>query len=189
MESPELLGCGPDRIHLGVRSGVAIGANETVPFRDKRAFGINNDGTNRGPADLSGMSGGSDGQAHVPFVSPDSAGGEIRCDDGSGHYQAVFLAPDHGAIPPDPSLPLGPAGERGLGLPHGAGEGYRRLGLPSVRFRQRNLGAQRRSLGSLTSHAELSIESGHAVGQARQTVAGGHHCGASGAVVTDLNEQ
>lgn len=46
MESPELLGCGPDRIHLGVRSGVAIGANETVPFRDKRAFGINNDGTN-----------------------------------------------------------------------------------------------------------------------------------------------
>ena len=70
MESPEPVGCGPDRIHLGVRSGIAVGGNETVPFTDKRAFGINDDGTNCGPAVLSGTSGGLDSQPHVLFVSP-----------------------------------------------------------------------------------------------------------------------
>ena len=46
MKLPELLGCRPYRIHLGVRSGIAIGGHETLPFRDKRAFSVDDDGAN-----------------------------------------------------------------------------------------------------------------------------------------------
>lgn len=70
MEPPELLACGPYRIHLGVRSGIAVWANEAMPFGDKRAFGVNNDGTDCGSAVLKGTPGGLDSQPHVLFVSP-----------------------------------------------------------------------------------------------------------------------